>query len=274
MNTLYIVPTPIGNLGDMTIRSIKILKEVKLIAAEDTRHSRILLNHFDIKTRMTSFHEHNKQQKTPYILNVLRDGDVALITDAGTPTISDPGFELVNEVIANQYKIVPLPGPSAITVALSASGLMTKSFTFLGFLQRNHKTKLLNLLSQFKMREEAIVLFENPKRLVNTLSLLLDVLGNRSAVVALEMTKMFEEFQRGSLEQLITYFGANPPRGEVTIILQGKIQEEDENIWSERQVRDALSKALSEGAKRSIAAKQISKVSGWSRQSIYSLLEE
>lgn len=273
MNNLYVVPTPIGNLDDMTFRGIQVLKEVKLIAAEDTRHSKILLNRFGITTAMTSFHEYNKKQKLPHIMELLQTDDVAIITDAGTPTISDPGLELVQEAIAKGHRIIPLPGPNAVTVALSASGIFSKSFTFLGFLPRSNKKKLTNLLSGFQTRDETIVLFESPRRLTSTLSLIANILGNRNAVVALEMTKMFEEFQRGSLDQLINYFNDKPPRGEVTIVIQGPLSEESELVWSEKQVKDELTKALSAGTKKSLAAKEISKISGWDRQTIYSLLD-
>jgi 16S rRNA (cytidine1402-2'-O)-methyltransferase len=201
----------------------------------------------------------------------LKSGDVALISDAGTPTISDPGFELVVAAIENGYQVTPLPGPSAITTALSASGLSTKAFTFLGFLQRNHQTKVINQLTQFCNREETLILYESPTRLNRTLDLLRSILGNRSAVVANDLTKMFEEFRRGSLEELINYYESHPVRGEVTIIVDGQISNEIET-WTEARVRAEIQKAIAKGTRRSIAAKEISKLSGWSRQSIYNLL--
>lgn len=272
MKTLYIVPTPIGNLEDMTLRGIRILNEVSLIAAEDTRHSRKLLNHYNIHTRITSFYEYNKYIKISYIMEVLNSGDVALISDAGTPTISDPGFELVIAAIENGYQVVPLPGPSAITTAISASGLSPKAFTFLGFLQRNHPTKVINQLTQFRNRDETIILYENPTRLIHTLKLLRSILGNRPVVVANDLTKMFEEFHRGHLDEVIDYYQNHPVKGEVTIIVDGQTQREVE-IWTEESVKMEFQKAIANGAKRSLAAKEISKTSGWSRQRIYKLLE-
>lgn len=272
MNTLFVVPTPIGNLEDITFRGIRILKEVSLIAAEDTRHSKKLLNHYNIHTRLTSFYEYNKYKKISYILDALKSGDVALISDAGTPTISDPGYELVVAAIENGYKVVPLPGANAITTAISGSGLAPKAFTFLGFLQRNHQTKVRNQLIQFRDREEAIVLYESPTRLLPTLKLLYSILGNRSAVIANDLTKMFEEIYRGKLNDIINHYQNNPIRGEVTIIVEGQMHEETET-WVEEDVRIEFKKAIEKGMKRSLAAKTISKSSGWSRQSIYKLLE-
>lgn len=273
MNKLYIVPTPIGNLEDMSLRGIRILKEVSLIAAEDTRHSRRLLEHFGINTPMTSYYEYNKHRKISYIMGKLRTDDVALISDAGTPTISDPGFELVSAAIDNGFQVIPLPGPSAVTVALSASGIATKAFTFLGFLQRNHREKVNKLLAEYRNREETLILYESPQRLVNTLTLLLNMLGNRYVVVALELTKMFEEIRRGPLDEMIKHFETNPVKGEVTIVLGRPIQEE-KVIWSEKRVISEFRKLLENGEKRSIAAKTISKRSGWSRQRIYAKLED
>jgi 16S rRNA (cytidine1402-2'-O)-methyltransferase len=268
---LYIVPTPIGNLEDITLRGIRILKEVNLIAAEDTRHSRKLLTHFNIQTPITSYYEYNKRKKMPYILETLKTGDVALISDAGTPTISDPGLELVTAVLQSGYQVVPLPGASAITTALSASGLSPKTFAFLGFLPRDHN-RIVSSLSQYKTRQETLILFESPNRLLGTLRLMLDVFGSRMVVVAIELTKMFEEFQRGSLEDVISFFEANPAKGEVTILLQGYMEVKE--IWTEERVRYEFNKLLANSIKRSTAAKEISKLSGWGRRSIYAILKD
>lgn len=271
MNSLYIVPTPIGNLEDMTFRGIRILNEVGLIAAEDTRHSRKLLMHYNIKTPLTSFHEYNKQNKISYILDKLQTTDVALISDAGTPTISDPGFELISAAIDEGYQVISVPGASAITVALPASGIATKSFTFLGFLQRNHRDRVNSLLAEFAHRDETIIIFESPQRLHNTLSILLANMGNRRIAIAIELTKMFEEIHRGNISDMISHFETNTPRGEVTIVIGGAIEEK--TLWTEKVVIEEFQKLLKSGEKRSIAAKNISKLSGWSRQSIYNLLD-
>ncbi|GAB4517323.1 MAG: 16S rRNA (cytidine(1402)-2'-O)-methyltransferase [Anaerolineae bacterium] len=225
MGTLYIVPTPIGNLEDMTLRALRVLKSVRLIAAEDTRHSHKLTSHFEIDTPMTSYFEHNKLRKLPFILGALDSGDVALISDAGTPGISDPGYELIRAAIEQGVEVVVLPGPNAIFTGLSVSGLNTAPFRFYGFLPRKEK-QMRDFLDALADYPETLVFYESPNRLLKTLQLMLDSLGNRQAVVAVEMTKMFEEFQRAPLSDLIAFYDANPLRGEVTLMVSGKIDDE------------------------------------------------
>lgn len=223
MGTLYIVPTPIGNLEDMTLRGIEVLRAVRLIAAEDTRHSRKLLNHFDIKTPLTSYHEHNKLTKAEAILDALAVGDVALISDAGTPGISDPGYELVNFALSAGYPVIPLPGPSAILTALVASGFSAQPFRFYGFPPRKDKA-LREFLESIASLPETLIFFESPNRLVKTLEVLhtLTSFQLRRVVVGIEMTKYYEEFRRGTPAELAAYFKEQPIRGEVTFVVEGK----------------------------------------------------
>jgi len=269
MNTLYIIPTPIGNLEDMTLRALRTLRECVLIACEDTRHSRVLLDHYEIRTPVTSYHEHNKVTKLDHILAALTRGDVALISDAGTPTISDPGYELVRAALDAGVKVVPLPGPNAAITALSGSGLPTDAFTYLGFPPRR-PAKLREWLRLYAAARETLIFYESPHRLVETLTAMLEVYGDRQAVAAVEITKLFEGFFRGPISTLIAHFGAEPPRGEVTLLVAGQ-PEPAPAVWDEDQVREALANLLEKGLKRAAAAKQIAQESGWERQAIYDL---
>ncbi|MEO8394384.1 MAG: 16S rRNA (cytidine(1402)-2'-O)-methyltransferase [Chloroflexota bacterium] len=220
MGDLYIVATPIGNLEDITLRALRILQSVSLIAAEDTRHSRKLLSHFNIHTRLTSYHEHNMQSKTAALLDSLAVGDVAIITDAGTPGISDPGYELIAQALEMGIRVIAIPGANAITTSLSASGLPTDSFRFYGFPPRKDG-ELRSYLAERAAFPETLIFYESPNRLVKTLSVMREVLGDRPAVVGLEVTKLFEEFARGTLSELIVHFEREPIRGEVTLLVHG-----------------------------------------------------
>ncbi len=221
MGDLYVVPTPIGNLEDISLRALHVLQSVSLIAAEDTRHSRKLVSRFHISTRLTSYHEHNKHTKTGALLDALAAGDVAIITDAGTPGISDPGYELIAGAIDAGIRVIALPGANAITTALSASGLPTDSFRFYGFPPRKD-SELRAFLAALADCPETLIFYESPNRLVRTLGVMRDVLGDRSAVVGLEVTKLFEEFARGAFSDLIDHFAREPIRGEVTLMVAGK----------------------------------------------------
>jgi 16S rRNA (cytidine1402-2'-O)-methyltransferase len=269
MPTLYIVPTPIGNLEDMTLRAIRILKEVKLIAAEDTRNSRKLLDHFEIQTPMMSYHEHNKLTRSEEIFDVLQTDDVALISDAGTPGISDPGYELVQQAIAAGIKIVPLPGANAVLTALVASGLPTDAFSFLGFPPRKYNA-LREYLEPVANLKQTLIFYESPNRLVETLQTMREVFGDRQAVVARELTKYYEEFQRDSLSNLIDYYTENPPKGEITLLVRG-YGFFSEEAWVEPEVRAKMRQLLADGVKRSAAAKMVAEQSGWDRRDIYNL---
>lgn len=267
MGTLYIVATPIGNLEDMTFRALRILKEVALIAAEDTRTSRVLTQHFEIETPMTSYHEHNKVAKLEQIFNTLVTGDVALISDAGTPGISDPGYELINEAINRDIPVVPLPGANAIIPAIVASGLPTDGFLYLGFLPKKEKA-LRDLLDLVKGEKRTLVAYESPYRLTDSLKIAADVLGDRDCCVAREISKKFEEFHRNSLTGALAYFSDENPRGEVTLVIHGA---EEEGVWDADRVREAFQQKLADGESRSKAAKAIAAQSGWKKSDIYGL---
>jgi 16S rRNA (cytidine1402-2'-O)-methyltransferase len=217
--TLYIVATPIGNLEDMTFRAVRILKEVDLIAAEDTRHSRKLLSHFGITRPLTSYFDHNKTLKGESLLARLRDGaSVALISDAGTPCISDPGYQLVRDAVAAGITVVPLPGASATVAALSASGLPTDAFTFAGFLP-NRQGKRRERLAELKDEGRVVVLYEAPHRLRAALADLRGVCGDRQVVVARELTKLYEEFVRGSVTEVLASFADREVKGEIVLLV-------------------------------------------------------
>ena len=219
--TLYIVPTPIGNLEDMTLRALRVLKEVQLIAAEDTRHTQHLLAHFGIHTALTSYHEHNERDKAHTLVARLKSGaSIALVSDAGTPAISDPGYRLVIEAIRAGIQVIPLPGASALTTALSASGLPTDRFCFAGFLPaktQERKAKLQGLRSE----TATLVFYEAPHRLKESLADALKVLGEREIAIARELTKVHEEFLRGKLSEIIGLLGGHEIKGEIVIVIQG-----------------------------------------------------
>ena len=219
--TLYIVPTPIGNLDDITLRALRVLKEVELIAAEDTRHTQHLLSHFGIKTALTSYHEHNERDKARMLVERLKSGaDIALVSDAGTPAISDPGYRIVIEAIRAGIKVLPLPGAAALTTALCASGLPTDRFLFEGFLpakSRERKGKLQSLRAE----TATLVFYEAPHRLLNTLGDLLNILGDLEIAIARELTKVHEEFVRGTLSEVIDALADRDIKGEIVLIVQG-----------------------------------------------------
>ncbi|BDV41783.1 ribosomal RNA small subunit methyltransferase I [Geotalea uraniireducens] len=217
--TLYVVATPVGNLEDITFRAVRILKEVDLIAAEDTRHTRKLLQHFGIAKQLTSYFDHNKNLKGEYILGKLAAGQaVALVSDAGTPCISDPGYQLVRDAAAAGVPIVPIAGPCAAIAALSASGLPSDAFVFEGFLPSRRK-KRLDKLASLKNEERLLILYESPKRLQDLLGDMLEVFGERQIVVARELSKVYEEFVRGSIAEVIASFAGREVRGELVVLV-------------------------------------------------------
>ena len=215
---LYIVATPIGNLKDFTFRAIDTLKEVDFVFAEDTRNSIQLMKHYNIETKIDSYHEHNNVQKIPKIINLLNEGNnIGLISDAGTPTISDLGYKLIRECIDEKIDVIPIPGASAVTAALSASGLPSDSFFFLGFLpQKKGRKKKISFL---KSLDNTIIIFESPHRLLKTLKELHNELGERPVVVARELTKLYEEIARGTFQSVIEYFELKKVKGEIVIII-------------------------------------------------------
>lgn len=267
--TLYIVPTPIGNLEDITLRALRVLREASLIAAEDTRTTGRLLAHYEIDTPQTSYHEHNKLAKLDYVLGALAAGDVALVSDAGTPGLSDPGYELIRAVLDAGMQVVPLPGPSAAVAALVASGLPTDSFTYLGFLPRKSKARR-EAFAAVQDEPQTLVLYEAPHRLVDALKDALDVLGERPVAVGRELTKLYEEIWRGPLSGAIEYYTENEPRGEITLVIGGAATVEARE-WTEAEVRAALAERLAAGDSRSSAAKAVAAESGWPRRKVYDL---
>ena len=269
MYSLYIVPTPIGNLEDITLRALRILKEVSLIAAEDTRTTKVLLNHFDIKTPLISYHEHNKLYRLDDLFSALAIGDVALVSDAGTPGISDPGYELIKAAIEQDIPIVSLPGPNAAITALVASGLPTDRFVFLGFPPRK-TAQLRQFVEELVNEPSTMIFYESPHRIAKTLNVFNEVFGQRSAVVIRELTKFYEEIVRGTLDELYQHFLENPARGEITLLIESAPPETDE-LWDENRVLTELKSRLGKGEKRSVAVKAVAKRSGWDRREVYNL---
>jgi 16S rRNA (cytidine1402-2'-O)-methyltransferase len=220
--TLYIVSTPIGNLEDITLRALRILREVDWIAAEDTRHTGLLLKHFDIQKPLTSYFEGNEMKKREFILSKLKQGNrIALVSDAGTPGISDPGFRLIQLAIENEIPVVPIPGPSAVITALSISGLPMDAFLFKGFLPHKSK-KRRDLLKQLEEVKETFIFYESPHRLSETLRDILDLFGDREIVLTRELTKMYEEVLRGKVSEIQTQIRERKLKGEITLIISGK----------------------------------------------------
>jgi len=267
MGTLYIVPTPIGNLDDMTLRAVKVLRAVSLIAAEDTRRAAILLVHFDLHTPVTSYFEHNKLSKLDRILTSLEQGDVALISEAGTPGLSDPGYELIRSAIERGHHIVPLPGATAAIPALVASGLPTDSFVFAGFLSRKAGDRK-RALEALKSDRRTLIFYEAPHRVRDTLADMLAVFGNRSICIARELTKVHEEIWRGSIAEAVQHFGAEA-RGEFVLVVAGAPEAER---WDEDRVQAALNAEIKHGVPASEAARQVAEMSGWNKRAVYALL--
>lgn len=271
---LYLVATPIGNLDDISIRALRVLKEVDLIAAEDTRHTRKLLSHYNIHTPLTSYFEHNKRVKGEYIVSQLKQGkSVALVSDAGMPGISDPGEDLVREVIAQGLKVCPIPGPSASIAALVVSGLPTDRFIFEGFLPREKKDKRQRM-NCLKAEQRTIILYESPYRLIDTLMEFLQVLGDRKAAVSREITKKYEETIRGTLSEMISYFQDNPPKGEITLVIAGR-EEQKEVLIDTVQLKGEIKKLVNTGMAKKDAVKEIAMRYGLPKNQVYRLsLEE
>ncbi|MBL8097999.1 MAG: 16S rRNA (cytidine(1402)-2'-O)-methyltransferase [Anaerolineales bacterium] len=272
MGTLYLVATPIGNLEDMNPRGVRILKESLLIAAEDTRHTKILLDHFQIKTPYTSYFEHNKINKLDLILDTLSQGDVALVSDAGTPAINDPGYELVKAALSASFDVRPVPGPSAPISALTVSGLPTDSFLYLGYLphKKNERKKSLEQISE---QTYTLIFLESPHRLLDSLEDISEILGNRQICIAREMTKMYEEYFRGDIAEAIAYFKSKEPRGEFTLVIEGKKKEEKEK-WDEEKLLKAIKKELKKDKSAKEISVDLSESSGWNKKEIYNLVNQ
>lgn len=265
MPVLYIVATPIGNLEDVSLRALRILNEVALIAAEDTRKTRRLLATYGIKTRLTSYHEHNKEAKLSYLLDRLEREDVALVSEAGMPGISDPGYELVVAAAQKGISIVPIPGPSVLVTALAISGLATDRFVYIGFLPRR-KGQRRRLLEQIAAEEWTIVAFEAPHRLVAALNDIIDVVGDRRIAVCRELTKIHEEVFRGAVSAAVDYF--REPRGEFTLVIEGRSKGESALTVP---VEGELRRLYEQGFSARDAVNQVAKATGASKRELYKL---
>jgi 16S rRNA (cytidine1402-2'-O)-methyltransferase len=268
--TLYVVGTPIGNLEDMTFRAVRILQTVDLIAAEDTRHTGKLLQHFQITTPQLSYHDHNRNSRIPELLAHLGNGKaIAIVTDAGMPGISDPGYELVLACVEAGIPVVPIPGPTAAIAALSASGLPTDKFVFEGFLPAKGGDRR-DRLESVQAEAQTIILYEAPHRLRQTLQDLADVLGkDRQLVLARELTKLHEEFWRGKIEDAIAHVGEREPQGEYTLVVAGLPPVKPQ--LSEAELKAELQQIMAQGISRSQASRQLAKATSLSRRQLYQL---
>lgn len=271
---LYLVATPIGNLEDMTFRALRILKEVDVIAAEDTRNTKKLCHYFEISTPLVSYHEHNLEQGGEKILHYLREGkSVALVSDAGLPCISDPGADIVVKAIKENFAVVPIPGANAALTGLIASGITPQPFYFFGFLNRNKKDRK-NQLEKIANREETIIFYEAPHRLKDTLKDLELVLGNRKIVLARELTKKFEEFLRGTIQEMVVWANENEIRGEFCIIIEGNlnpsVENDESSYWQELSVVEHVDYIIEEKEINSKEAiKEVAKIRGLPKRDVY-----
>ncbi|MGE7925260.1 16S rRNA (cytidine(1402)-2'-O)-methyltransferase [Viridibacillus arvi] len=270
---LYLVATPIGNLEDMTMRAIRILKEADVIAAEDTRNTKKLCNYFEIDTPLVSYHDHNKEYGGEKLLNYLREGKtVALVSDAGLPCISDPGADIAAKAIEEDFAVVPIPGANAAITALIASGLIPQPFFFYGFLSRQKKERK-EALEKLSKRQETILFYEAPHRLKDTLKDMQTILGNRRIVLARELTKKFEEFLRGTIDEALEWAIESEIRGEFCIVLEGNVnadEEEEATWWDELTVVDHINKLIEEQQLSSKdAIKEVAKVRGLAKREVY-----
>ena len=275
---LYLCATPIGNLEDITFRVVRILKEVDLIAAEDTRHSIKLLNHFNITTPMTSYHEFNKYDKAKYLVEQMKTGrSVACITDAGTPGISDPGEELVRQCMEEGIEVTSLPGPVACITALTMSGLPTRRFCFEAFLPSDKKERQL-ILDELKTETRTTILYEAPHRLLKTLKELNEVLGNRKITVCRELTKKHETVLASTLEDAILFYESEPPKGECVIVMEGKsveaLKEEKRQNWMELSLEEHMDYYLNRGMDKKAAMKAVAKDRNMQKREVYQALIE
>ncbi|HFI0346148.1 TPA: 16S rRNA (cytidine(1402)-2'-O)-methyltransferase [Streptococcus suis] len=266
--SLYLVPTPIGNLQDMTFRAIQTLKDVDMIAAEDTRNTGLLLKHFEIETRQTSFHEHNAHEKIPVLIDWLKSGQsIAQVSDAGLPSISDPGHDLVKAAIAEDIPVVALPGASAGITALIASGLVPQPHIFYGFLPRKAGQQK-DFFQEKRAYPETQIFYESPYRVADTLENMLSVYGDRQVTVVRELTKLYEEFQRGTISEVLDYLKDNPLKGECLIIVAGAGEEELPSA-DDVDLKAEVEKEISSGRKPNQAIKEVAKRYHLKKQEVY-----
>ena len=271
---LYLVPTPIGNLEDMTFRSVRILKEVDLIASEDTRNTQKLLNLFEITTPQRSFHEHNYKERIPQLIELLQEGtSIAQVSDAGMPSISDPGHELVVACIAAKIKVVALPGPTAGLTALIASGLTPQPNYFYGFLPRKKKEQL-EVLNQFKQEKATVIYYESPHRIQKTVQVMMEVFGEtRQAVVCRELTKLHEEYLRGTLGELNAYLKEHTIKGECCLMVEGATETVEEMIDT-RSLKEQVEALIAQGLKPNDSIKEVAKRNQLKKQAVYNEYHE
>ncbi len=271
MGTLYLVATPLGNLEDITLRALRVLREVSLIATEDTRTTGQLLKHFEIHRPLVSYFEHNKLTRLERVLAALTEGDVALVSEAGTPLLSDPGYELVRAAIEQGFPVVSLPGPSALTAALPISGLPVDRFLFLGFLPRKSGDRR-RLLQEVATQKTTLVFFEAPHRLRAALADMVDLLGpDRAVAVCRELTKLHEEVWRGTLAGACHEWEQRDPRGEFTLVVAGAAEAP---AWDKTQVQTALTQAGAAGMSLKDAVRQVTTLSGWGKREVYTLAQK
>ena len=270
---LYLVATPIGNLEDITLRALRVLKEADLIACEDTRHTRKLLDHFGISKPTVSYHEHNEQARAQELtVRLLSGASIALVTDAGTPGISDPAYRIVSAAIDAGISVIPIPGATAMIAGLIASGLPTDAFLFVGFLPAKRQARRAKLVELQSVRE-TIVCYEAPHRVKETLSEAREVLGNRQAALAREITKLYEQFIRGTLAEISAELQGSEPRGEMTLVIAGASKEENLTLQNNSSINDQLEQLMKDaGLSRNDAMKQLARIRGVSKKEIYSLL--
>ena len=270
---LFLVPTPIGNLRDITLRALETLKEVDIIAAEDTRQTLKLLNHFEIKKTLINYHKHNEQTKGNEIIDILKRGQsVAIVTDAGTPGISDPGAVVVCKCIEEGIKFEVLPGATAITTALVYSGLDTTKFLFRGFIPRDTKGRKI-LVNEIIESKETLIFYESPHRILSTLNFLRETLGNRKIALCRELTKMYEEIKRGTIDDVLATFDGKVIKGEFVIVLEGRLQEEidEENKkkWENIEIEEHIQMLIAEGLNKKEAIKSVAKMRGLPKNEVY-----
>lgn len=273
---LYLVATPIGNLEDMTFRAVRTLKEVQWIAAEDTRQTRKLLSHFDISTRMVSYHEHNKMSSGPELIRIMLSGEsIALVSDAGTPAISDPGFDLVQLAIEQDIDVIPIPGANAALSALIISGMTTSRFTFVGFLQRDRKA-ILKELEPFRQTSDTLLLYESPYRIVKTLEYISEAFGPDCRICLVrELTKRYEEAVRGTVEQCLTHVKEHPPQGEYCVVVGERpepLQSKEAEWWHALSVEEHVQQYEEKYGNRKEAIKQAAVDRGVPKRELYNLL--
>lgn len=270
---LYVVPTPIGNLKDITLRALEVLQSVDIVAAEDTRQSLKLLNHFDIKKPLVSYHQHNENFKSEDIISKLREGkNIALVSDAGTPGISDPGSVIIQKCIEENIDFEVLTGATAVTTALVYSGLDTTKFLFRGFIPRENKERN-PIIQDLKERQETLIFYEAPHRLIKTLEFLYENLGNRKIAICRELTKLYEEIIRLPLEDAIKYYNEKEPRGEYVLVVEGKSEEEikreEEKEWENLTIEEHIKKYMKEGLSKKEAIKKTAKDRGMAKSEVY-----